>query len=109
MTDLDLRSAVHGALYRAAVRSGADEVAAIQTADAECAALDATFGGQRHYWHARDNEARRRAIAEDLARGHSPVAVAVKHGVSVKTVQRAKQRAGQSDDPGLGRDDWVIK
>jgi DNA-binding NarL/FixJ family response regulator len=107
LADDALRSAVHDALYRVAVRAGAGEIAAIEAADAECAALDAEFGAARHYWPAQNNGARQRAIAQDLAAGLDPNAVALKHGVSRKTVTRARREP--FDDNGFGGDGWVLK
>lgn len=109
MADDDLRAAVHEALYRAAVRFGADEVAAIEAADGEVAALDAVFGAQRHYWRARAKESRNRQIQADLAAGRPPEEVAAEHGVSLKTVQRAKTAPAPAPDLGFGSDDWVIR
>lgn len=110
MADDALRSAVHEAIYRVAARFGAGELAAIETADAECAALDSAFGAQRCYWPARDNRARNRQIHEDLRAGLPPAEVAAKHGVSLKTVTRANRRA-QTTEPGsgFGADDWVLR
>lgn len=107
MADDALRSAVHDALYRVAVRFGADEVAAIEAADAECAALDTAQGGARHYWPARDSGKRQRALATDLAAGLPPADVAAKHGVSIKTVTRA--RRSPDDDGGFGSEGWLLR
>lgn len=107
----DLRNAVHGALYRVAVRFGADEVAAIETADAECAALDTAFGAQRHYWRAPAKESRNREILAALQAGKPPEAVAAEHGVHPRTVEKIRAAAARKrDEPdiGLGREDWVL-
>ena len=111
MADDDLRNAMHEALYRVAVRFGADEVAAIETADAECAAIDAAFGAQRHYWRAPPKDSRNRQILADLQSGQPTAAVAAKHGVHQKTVEKIRATAARkrgSADLGLGREDWVL-
>lgn len=108
----DLRDAVHEALYRAAVRSGVDEVAAIEMADADCAALDAAFGAQRHYWRAPPKDSRNRQILADLQAGQPPEEVATKHGVHPRTVEKIRAAAARKrdeSDAGLGREDWVIR
>lgn len=110
--DDDLRNAVHDALYRVAVRSGVGEVAAIEMADAECAALDAAFGSARQWWRCAPKDSRNRQILADLQAGQPPKEVATKHGVHRKTVEKiraAAVRKRDESDAGLGREDWVIR
>lgn len=108
--DADLLDAVQDEVYRLLVRHGVEEVTAVDEASALRAQLQKTHGGKEHYLPALDRTARQRQILADLARGSSEEAVAAKHGVSLKTVQRAKQATPKNapDLLGFGKDDWVL-
>lgn len=108
MADDIFLQALREEFYGLALECGAAPAAAAAAAEARTRNLQRDFGGRTHYLPARPRDQRQCDILADLQRGLPRVAVAAKHDVSLSTVKRAERRA-RAENPGLGREEWVIK
>lgn len=105
-SDPQLIDAIAAAIAGALAAHGITPEAGNPTVRAQCQALCAEWGGERHYLPRRWRTGTRAEIAEGLAEGQSARAVAQRVGIPERTARDIASSKTRST--GYGRDDWVL-